>query len=54
MKAVLTETGAVAECEALIGASVKEAVAALDGAPITADAKAALAALAVTATDREE
>ena len=54
VKAVLTETGAVAECEALIGASVKEAVAALDGAPITADAKAALAALAVTATDREE
>jgi geranylgeranyl diphosphate synthase type I len=54
VKAVLTDTGAVAECEALIGASVKEAVAALDGAPITEDAKAALAALAVTATDREE
>jgi geranylgeranyl diphosphate synthase, type I len=54
VQAVLTETGAVAECEALISASVKEAVAALDGAPITADAKAALAALAVTATDREE
>lgn len=54
VKAVLTETGAVAECEALIGASVKEAVAALDGAPIAADAKAALAALAVTATDREQ
>jgi geranylgeranyl diphosphate synthase, type I len=54
VKAVLVDTGAVAECEALIGASVKEAVAALDGAPIAADAKAALAALAVTATDREE
>jgi geranylgeranyl diphosphate synthase, type I len=54
VKAVLTGTGAVAECEALIGASVKEAVAALDGAPITAAAKAALAALAVTATDRDE
>lgn len=54
VKAVLTETGAVAECEALIGASVKEAVAALDGAPITEDSKAALAALAVTATDRDE
>jgi geranylgeranyl diphosphate synthase type I len=54
VKAVLIETGAVAECEALIGASVKEAVAALDGAPIAADAKAALAALAVTATDRAE
>jgi geranylgeranyl diphosphate synthase type I len=54
VKAVLIDTGAVAECEALIGASVKEAVAALDGAPITEDARAALAALAVTATDREE
>jgi len=54
VKAVLMETGAVAECETLIGASVKEAISALDGAPITADAKAALAALAVAATDREE
>ena len=54
VKAVLIDTGAVAECEALIGASVKEAVAALDGAPITENARAALAALAVTATDREE
>jgi geranylgeranyl diphosphate synthase type I len=54
VKAVLLETGAVAECEALIGASVKEAVAALDGAPITEGAKAALGALAVMATDREE
>ncbi len=54
VKAVLADTGAAAECEALIGASVKEAVAALDGAPITEDARAALAALAVTATDRED
>ena len=54
VKAVLTDTGAVAECEALIGASVKEAVAALDGAPITEDARTALATLAVTATDRED
>jgi geranylgeranyl diphosphate synthase, type I len=54
VKAVLADTGAVAECEALIGASVKEAVAALDGAPITADARAALAALAVTATERDD
>jgi len=54
VKAVLMETGAVAECEALIAASVKEAVTALDGAPITGEAKAALAVLAVTATDREE
>ncbi len=54
VKAVLTQTGAVAECEALISASVKEAVAALDGAPITEDARIALAELAVMATDRDE
>jgi len=54
VKAVLADTGAVDECEGLIAASVKEAVSALDGAPITDEAKSALAALAVTATDREE
>jgi geranylgeranyl diphosphate synthase type I len=54
VKAVITGTGAMAECESLIAASVKEAVAALDGAPITAEARDALAALAVMATDRDE
>jgi geranylgeranyl diphosphate synthase, type I len=54
VKAVLTDTGAVAECEALIAASVKEAISALDGAPITEDARSALAALAVMATDRDD
>jgi len=54
VRAVLTDTGAVDECEALIAANVKEAVAALDGAPITDAARSALAALAITATDREE
>jgi geranylgeranyl diphosphate synthase type I len=54
VKAVLTETGAVAECEALIDASVKEAIAALDGAPITDEASSALADLAVMATDRDD
>jgi geranylgeranyl diphosphate synthase type I len=54
VRAVLADTGAVAECEALIGASVKEAIATLDGAPITEEARAALAVLAVTATDRED
>jgi geranylgeranyl diphosphate synthase, type I len=54
VKEVLTGTGAVDECEALIAANVKEAVAALDGAPIAAEARSALAALAVTATDRQE
>jgi geranylgeranyl diphosphate synthase, type I len=52
VKAVLIDTGAVDECEALIAANVKEAEAALDGAPISAEAKSALAALAITATDR--
>jgi geranylgeranyl diphosphate synthase, type I len=54
VQAVLTETGAVAECEALIAASVKEAVSALDGAPITEEARTALAELAVMATDRDD
>jgi geranylgeranyl diphosphate synthase, type I len=54
VKTVLTETGAVQECEALIAASVKEAISALDGAPITAAARTALAALAITATDRTD
>jgi geranylgeranyl diphosphate synthase, type I len=53
VRAVIADTGALAECEALIAANVKEAVAALDGAPIAADARSALAELAVTATDRE-
>ena len=52
--AVLTDTGAVAECEALIAAGVKEAIAALDGAPISEDARTALAELAVMATDRDD
>ena len=52
--AVLTETGAVEECEALIAAGVKEAIAALDGAPITEEARTALAELAVMATDRDD
>jgi geranylgeranyl diphosphate synthase, type I len=54
VQAVMTETGAVAECEALIAAGVKEAVSALDGAPITEEARTALAELAVMATDRDD
>jgi geranylgeranyl diphosphate synthase, type I len=49
---VLASTGAVAECEALIAASVKEAISALDGAAIPDEARAALAELAVMATER--
>jgi geranylgeranyl diphosphate synthase, type I len=54
VRAVITDTGALAECETLISASVKEAVAALDGAPIDDEARAALAELAVVATSRED
>jgi geranylgeranyl diphosphate synthase, type I len=54
VRAVLTETGAVAECEHLIAAYRKEAVAALDGAPIPGAARSALAALAEFVTNRDE
>jgi geranylgeranyl diphosphate synthase, type I len=52
VRAVIAGSGALAECEGLIAANVKEAVAALDGAAITTDAREALAELAVAATDR--
>jgi len=54
VRAVLTETGALAECEQMISDSVREALAALADAPFTDEAKAALAELAVTATDRTD
>ncbi len=54
VRTVIIDTGALAECEAMIAASAKEAVGALDGAPIPAEARAALTALAVMATDRED
>jgi geranylgeranyl diphosphate synthase, type I len=54
IRAVIVETGALAECETLIGASVKEATAALDGAPIEEEARAALCELAVLATARAD
>ncbi len=49
---LLTETGALAECELMIDRYVTEALAALDEAPVTAEAKAALAELAIAATAR--
>src|SRR5215469_2857938 len=54
VRAVIISTGALAECESMIAASVKEALAALDGAPIPNDAKAALTALAFVSADRDE
>jgi geranylgeranyl diphosphate synthase type I len=53
VRAVITGTGAVAECEAMIGRRVTEAVAALAGAPIAGEARDALAGLAVAATARD-
>jgi geranylgeranyl diphosphate synthase, type I len=52
VRAVVTGTGALAECELMIGRHVAQALSALDAAPITGEAKAALADLAITATAR--
>ena len=54
VRSVITATGALAECEAMIDRHVKEALAALETAPITAESKTALAHLAVAATSRTE
>jgi geranylgeranyl diphosphate synthase type I len=51
-RAAITATGALAECERMIGGHVGEAIAALAGAPITSEAREALAELAVAATAR--
>src|SRR5262249_23828680 len=50
VRAVIIDTGALAACEAMIGEHVAKAVTALGQAPVTDQAKAALAELAVTAT----
>jgi geranylgeranyl diphosphate synthase, type I len=54
IRSILTGTGALAECERMIGSSVAEALAALDAAPMNGQAKLALADLAVIATVRRE
>jgi geranylgeranyl diphosphate synthase type I len=54
VRAVMTDTGALAECENLIAVYRKEGLAALDGAAIAVDARAALTALADVVTDRDE
>jgi geranylgeranyl diphosphate synthase type I len=53
VRAAITGTGAVAECERMISRHVSEAIAALDGAPMTGEARDALAELAVAATARD-
>jgi geranylgeranyl diphosphate synthase type I len=52
IRTILTQTGAVAECERMIDSCVTEGVAALASAPVTGEARQALAELAVTATAR--
>ena len=52
VREVITDTGALAECEQMISVNLKEALSALDGAPVTSEAKSALADLAIAATAR--
>jgi geranylgeranyl diphosphate synthase, type I len=54
IRSVLTETGAVAECERMIDAGVAEGLTALDDAPMPGEARLALAEMAVIATERSE
>ncbi len=54
VRAVLTDTGALAECERMIDSGVAEALAALEDAPITGRARRALAELALAATARTD
>jgi geranylgeranyl diphosphate synthase, type I len=54
VRSVIIDTGALAECEMLISANVKEATSTLDDAPITGEARAALVELAVLATRRQD
>ena len=53
VRAAIAGTGALAECERMIGRHVSEAIAALAGAPVTGEAREALAELAVAATARD-
>jgi len=54
VREVITDTGALAACESMIGQHVGQAVAALSAAPVTGEARAALAELAVAATARHD
>ena len=54
IRAILVGTGALAECERMIGSSVAQALRALEDAPVASQAKLALAELAVIATERSD
>ncbi|MEV0616018.1 polyprenyl synthetase family protein [Nonomuraea sp. NPDC050404] len=53
LRQIIDDTGALQECEDLIGDYLGEALSALDPAPITADARTALTDLAIAATSRK-
>ncbi|MEV0584745.1 polyprenyl synthetase family protein [Nonomuraea sp. NPDC050310] len=53
LRSIIEDTGALQECEDLIGSYLEESLAVLDKAPVTGEAKAALAELAVAATSRK-
>ncbi|MGE5133249.1 MAG: polyprenyl synthetase family protein [Gemmatimonadota bacterium] len=54
VRTVIAETGALAECEQMIDRNVAQALAALGQAPVTGEARDALAGLAVAATARHD
>jgi geranylgeranyl diphosphate synthase type I len=54
IRSILVGTGALAECELMIDSSVAQALRALEDAPVTSQAKLALAELAVIATERSD
>ena len=54
VRAIITSTGALAKCEAMIDSEVKQALAALSAAPIAPLAASALAELAIAATARAD
>lgn len=53
LREIIESTGALRECEELISGYLDEALAVLEQAPITAEARTALAELAVAATSRQ-
>jgi geranylgeranyl diphosphate synthase type I len=54
IRSILVGTGALAECELMIDSSVAQALRALEDAPVTSEAKLALAELAIIATERSD
>jgi geranylgeranyl diphosphate synthase, type I len=54
LRAIISGTGALAECELMIESNVAEALRALDKAPFAGQAREALAELAVIATERSQ